>query len=90
MAEAESLGPPAVGHWLQRVGAQAHSLPCSPWGLSSPPVTDRPGRCLPQLQKPGRLPDTALPTLQNGAAVTDLAWDPFDPCRLAVGKEAGC
>lgn len=44
---------------------------------------------LPQLQKPGRLPDTALPTLQNGTAVTDLAWDPFDPHRLAVGKEAG-
>lgn len=42
-----------------------------------------------QLRKPGRLPDTALPTLQNGAAVTDLAWDPFDPHRLAVGKEAG-
>lgn len=44
---------------------------------------------LPQLRKPGRLPDTALPTLQNGVAVTDLAWDPFDPHRLAVGKEAG-
>ncbi|XP_047569826.1 coronin-7 [Lutra lutra] len=40
-----------------------------------------------ELQKPGRLPDTALPTLQNGAAVTDLAWDPFDPYRLAVGGE---
>lgn len=45
---------------------------------------------LPQLRKPGRLPDTALPTLQNGAAVMDLVWDPFDPHRLAVGKEAGC
>lgn len=43
----------------------------------------------PQLRKPGRLPDTALPTLQNGAAVTDLAWDPFDLHRLAVGKGAG-
>ncbi|EQB77562.1 Coronin 7 (WD-repeat tumor rejection antigen)-like protein [Camelus ferus] len=40
-----------------------------------------------ELQKPGRLPDTALPTLQNGAAVTDLAWDPFDPHRLAVAGE---
>uniref|UniRef100_A0A452QM91 Coronin n=1 Tax=Ursus americanus TaxID=9643 RepID=A0A452QM91_URSAM len=40
-----------------------------------------------ELQKPGRLPDTALPTLQNGAAVMDLAWDPFDPHRLAVGGE---
>nr|KAF6440229.1 coronin 7 [Rousettus aegyptiacus] len=40
-----------------------------------------------ELQKPGRLPDTVLPTLQNGTAVTDLAWDPFDPHRLAVGCE---
>ncbi|XP_017741816.1 PREDICTED: coronin-7 isoform X1 [Rhinopithecus bieti] len=40
-----------------------------------------------ELRKPGRLPDTALPTLQNGAAVTDLAWDPFDPHRLAVAGE---
>uniref|UniRef100_A0A673VC26 Coronin n=1 Tax=Suricata suricatta TaxID=37032 RepID=A0A673VC26_SURSU len=40
-----------------------------------------------ELRKPGRLPDTALPTLQNGTAVTDLAWDPFDPYRLAVGGE---
>ncbi|XP_014444720.1 coronin-7 isoform X2 [Tupaia chinensis] len=40
-----------------------------------------------ELQKPGRLPDTTLPTLQNGVAVTDLAWDPFDPCRLAVAGE---
>ncbi|XP_030740254.1 coronin-7 isoform X2 [Echinops telfairi] len=40
-----------------------------------------------ELQRPGRLPDTALPTLQNGAAVTDLAWDPFDPYRLAVAGE---
>ncbi|XP_039095197.1 coronin-7 isoform X1 [Hyaena hyaena] len=40
-----------------------------------------------ELRKPGRLPDKALPTLQNGAAVTDLAWDPFDPYHLAVGGE---
>eukprot|EP00070_Physeter_catodon_P033063 XP_028339957.1 coronin-7 [Physeter catodon] len=40
-----------------------------------------------ELRKPGRLPDTALPTLQNGAAVTDLAWDPFDPHHLAVAGE---
>ncbi|KAM5227747.1 coronin-7 [Ctenodactylus gundi] len=40
-----------------------------------------------ELRKPGRLPDTALPTLQNGAAVMDLAWDPFDPHRLAVAGE---
>ncbi|XP_069342303.1 coronin-7 [Eulemur rufifrons] len=40
-----------------------------------------------ELRKPGRLPDTALPTLQNRAAVTDLAWDPFDTHRLAVAGE---
>lgn len=40
-----------------------------------------------ELQKPGRLPDTALPTLQNGTAVMDLAWDPFDTHRLAVAGE---
>ncbi|XP_017657022.1 coronin-7 isoform X3 [Nannospalax galili] len=40
-----------------------------------------------ELQKPGRLPDTTLPTLQNGSAVMDLAWDPFDPYRLAVAGE---
>ncbi|CAO2641960.1 Coro7 [Lemmus lemmus] len=40
-----------------------------------------------ELQKPGRLPDTSLPTLQNGTAVMDLAWDPFDPHRLAVAGE---
>ncbi|XP_062954891.1 coronin-7 isoform X2 [Cynocephalus volans] len=42
-----------------------------------------------ELRKPGRLPDTALPTLQNGAPVTDLAWDPFDPHHLAVAGEDG-
>lgn len=36
MAKAESLSHPAVEHQLQRVGAQACCLPCSPWGLSSP------------------------------------------------------
>ncbi|XP_038618544.1 coronin-7 isoform X1 [Tachyglossus aculeatus] len=40
-----------------------------------------------ELQKPGRLPDTALPTLQNGVPVTDLVWDPFDLHRLAVAGE---
>lgn len=40
---------------------------------------------LPQLSKPGRLPDVAVPTIQNGTAVADLTWDPFDPRRLAVG-----
>ncbi|NXW21813.1 CORO7 protein, partial [Circaetus pectoralis] len=40
-----------------------------------------------ELSKPGRLPDTAVPTIQNGAAVADLSWDPFDPRRLAVAGE---
>ncbi|NWH69849.1 CORO7 protein, partial [Piaya cayana] len=40
-----------------------------------------------ELSKPGRLPDTAVPTIQNGAAVADLAWDPFEPRRLAVAGE---
>uniref|UniRef100_A0A8B9RYP9 Coronin n=1 Tax=Accipiter nisus TaxID=211598 RepID=A0A8B9RYP9_9AVES len=42
-----------------------------------------------ELSKPGRLPDTAVPTIQNGAAVADLSWDPFDPQRLAVAGEDG-
>ncbi|NWR81772.1 CORO7 protein, partial [Centropus unirufus] len=40
-----------------------------------------------ELSKPGRLPDAAVPTIQNGAAVVDLSWDPFDPRRLAVAGE---
>ncbi|NWT20753.1 CORO7 protein, partial [Vireo altiloquus] len=40
-----------------------------------------------ELSKPGRLPDAAMPTIQNGAAVADLTWDPFDPRRLAVAGE---
>ncbi|NWV61815.1 CORO7 protein, partial [Malurus elegans] len=40
-----------------------------------------------ELSKPGRLPDAAVPTIQNGAAVADLTWDPFDPWRLAVAGE---
>ncbi|XP_030315371.1 coronin-7 isoform X2 [Calypte anna] len=40
-----------------------------------------------ELSKPGRLPDTAVPTVQNGVAVADLCWDPFDPRRLAVAGE---
>ncbi|NXD45885.1 CORO7 protein, partial [Copsychus sechellarum] len=40
-----------------------------------------------ELSKPGRLPDVAVPTVQNGAAVADLTWDPFDPRRLAVAGE---
>ncbi|XP_030814249.1 coronin-7-like [Camarhynchus parvulus] len=40
-----------------------------------------------ELSKPGRLPDVAVPTIQNGAAVADLTWDPFDPRHLAVAGE---
>ncbi|NXB75539.1 CORO7 protein, partial [Donacobius atricapilla] len=40
-----------------------------------------------ELSKPGRLPNVAVPTIQNGAAVADLTWDPFDPRRLAVAGE---
>uniref|UniRef100_G3PBH3 Coronin n=2 Tax=Gasterosteus aculeatus aculeatus TaxID=481459 RepID=G3PBH3_GASAC len=37
--------------------------------------------------QPGRLPDTALPTIQNSVNVVDLSWDPFDPHRLAVAGD---
>ncbi|NWU97435.1 CORO7 protein, partial [Upupa epops] len=40
-----------------------------------------------ELSKPGRLPDAAIPTIQNGSAVADLSWDPFNPHRLAVAGE---
>ncbi|KAK2533450.1 coronin-7 [Columba guinea] len=40
-----------------------------------------------ELSKPGRLPDVAMPTIQNSTAVADLSWDPFDPRRLAVAGE---
>ncbi|XP_041062186.1 coronin-7-like [Carcharodon carcharias] len=40
-----------------------------------------------ELSKPGRLPDSSLPTIQNNAAVADLSWDPFDCHRLAVAGE---
>lgn len=37
--------------------------------------------------QPGRLPDTAVPTVQNSGNVADFCWDPFDPHRLAVAGE---
>ncbi|CAI5791795.1 coronin-7-like isoform X1 [Podarcis lilfordi] len=40
-----------------------------------------------ELSKPGRLPDTSLPTIQNGTPVSDLCWDPFDLQRLAIAGE---
>lgn len=40
-----------------------------------------------ELSQPGKLPDTALPTIQNGVNVADLCWDPFDTHRLAVAGD---
>ncbi|XP_067859174.1 coronin-7 [Heptranchias perlo] len=40
-----------------------------------------------ELSKPGRLPDSSLPTIENSSAVADLSWDPFDCHRLAVAGE---
>ncbi|XP_014681758.1 PREDICTED: coronin-7-like [Priapulus caudatus] len=37
-----------------------------------------------ELSRPGRLPDTGVPVVENGSAVMDLAWDPFNNARLAV------
>ncbi|XP_041943104.1 coronin-7-like isoform X3 [Alosa sapidissima] len=40
-----------------------------------------------ELSQPGKLPDTALPTIQNSVSVADFCWDPFNPHRLAVAGE---
>uniref|UniRef100_A0A670ZAA6 Coronin n=1 Tax=Pseudonaja textilis TaxID=8673 RepID=A0A670ZAA6_PSETE len=40
-----------------------------------------------ELSQPGRLPDTPMPTIQNGAPISDLCWDPFDEQRLAIAGE---
>uniref|UniRef100_A0A8D0A2X5 Coronin-7 n=1 Tax=Sander lucioperca TaxID=283035 RepID=A0A8D0A2X5_SANLU len=37
--------------------------------------------------QPGRLPETALSTIQNSVNVVDLSWDPFDTHRLAVAGD---
>ncbi|KAF3846347.1 hypothetical protein F7725_003425 [Dissostichus mawsoni] len=47
--------------------------------LTTPGESD--GFCRSQ---PGRIPDTALPTIQNSVNVVDLSWDPFNTHRLAV------
>lgn len=39
-----------------------------------------------QLSQPGKLPDTALPTIQNSVNVADFCWDPFDTHKLVVGE----
>jgi len=38
-----------------------------------------------QLSKPGRLPESEIPVLQNGCGVLDFAMDPFNHQRIAVG-----
>uniref|UniRef100_A0A8C1LW38 Coronin n=1 Tax=Cyprinus carpio TaxID=7962 RepID=A0A8C1LW38_CYPCA len=40
-----------------------------------------------ELSQPGKLPDTALPTIQNSVNVADFCWDPFDTHKLVVGEE---
>ncbi|XP_041823554.1 coronin-7-like isoform X1 [Melanotaenia boesemani] len=37
--------------------------------------------------QPGRLPETAIPTIQNSVNVADFSWDPFDTRRLAVAGD---
>ncbi|CAJ1075050.1 coronin-7-like isoform X3 [Xyrichtys novacula] len=37
--------------------------------------------------QPGKLPHTALPTIQNSVNVVDFSWDPFDTHRLAVAGD---
>ncbi|XP_052795520.1 coronin-7-like [Mya arenaria] len=41
--------------------------------------------CILELDKPGRLPDTGVPMLQNGSKVNDFMFDPFDDRRLLIG-----
>lgn len=90
VVQGRELGPPSNGGICHSVveGGPRHLFSWD--GLSCLVLIALGWGFLLQLQKPGRLPDTALPTLQNGTAVMDLAWDPFDPHRLAVGKEPGC
>ncbi|KAL4230650.1 Coronin-7 [Mactra antiquata] len=38
-----------------------------------------------ELGKPGRLPDTGVPVVQNGSKVNDFMFDPFDDNRILVG-----
>ncbi|KAM4598732.1 coronin-7 [Polymixia lowei] len=40
-----------------------------------------------ELCQPGKLADTALPTIQNSVNVADFCWDPFDTHRLAVAGD---
>eukprot|EP00111_Clytia_hemisphaerica_P015915 TCONS_00047027-protein len=38
-----------------------------------------------QLSKPGRLPESDYPVIQNGCGIADFAMDPFDNQNIAVG-----
>lgn len=38
-----------------------------------------------QLSKPGRLPESDYPVIQNGRGIADFAMDPFNNQNLAVG-----
>ncbi|KAF7698253.1 coronin-7 isoform X1 [Silurus meridionalis] len=40
-----------------------------------------------ELSQPGKLPDTALPTIQNSVSVADFCWDPFNPHKLVVAGD---
>uniref|UniRef100_A0A9J8D3J0 Coronin n=1 Tax=Cyprinus carpio carpio TaxID=630221 RepID=A0A9J8D3J0_CYPCA len=40
-----------------------------------------------ELSQPGKLPDTALPTIQNSVNVADFCWDPFDTHKLVVAGD---
>ncbi|XP_057200954.1 coronin-7 [Triplophysa rosa] len=40
-----------------------------------------------ELSRRGKLPDTALPTIQNTVNVADFCFDPFDPHKLVVAGD---
>ena len=43
-----------------------------------------------ELSKPGRLPDTSLPSVINKSKVADFAWDPFSDETMACACDDGC
>lgn len=69
-------------------GGQGFGKPghCAPRGAEGALFSSTNAVTPPQLSKAGRLPDTSLPTIENGAPVSDLCWDPFDPEHLAIGR----
>jgi len=42
-----------------------------------------------ETSQPGRLPDGVTPSIINGSALMDFAWDPFDNSKLACCTEDG-